>query len=104
MMKDNKWTVAALAVIAVALLSTRGGMASLGPLLRNMMPLIIAVLAYRFITRKVRNILGQNPEQQAKQTPFRWPPSRPAEDEKRVIDLCPKCGAYLRPGHRCGRS
>ncbi|MBM4252868.1 MAG: hypothetical protein FJ146_12925 [Deltaproteobacteria bacterium] len=105
MMKDNKWTVAALAVIAVALLSTRGGMASLVPLLRNLMPLILAVLAYRFIVRKVRSVLGQNPEQpQQRQSQFRWPQSRPAEDEKRVIDLCPKCGAYMRPGHRCSRN
>lgn len=109
MMKDNKWTVAALAVIAVALLSTRGGMASLVPLLRNLMPLILAVLAYRFIVRKVRSVLGQDPEQrqrqqQQRQSQFRWPQSRPAEDEKRVIDLCPKCGAYMRPGHRCNRN
>ncbi len=102
MMKDNKWSVAALAVIAVALLSTRGGMASLVPLLRSLMPIILAVLAYRFITRKIRNLMGQNPQQQ-NQNQFRWPTSRPTEEEKRVIDLCPKCGAYMRPGHRCNR-
>lgn len=95
MFRENKWTFTALAVIGLTLLFTRGGIASLMPLMRAMLPVIIAVIAYRFVRGKVRDVMGQQgrPDQFSGRS-----------DERQIIDLCPKCGAYLRPGHRCQKS
>ena len=95
MVRENKWTFTALAVIGLTLLFTRGGVASLMPLMRAMLPIIIAVIAYRFVRGKVRDVMG--------------PQGRPNQfsgrgEERQIIDLCPKCGTYLRPGHRCQKS
>ena len=91
MLRENKWTLTALTMILAALFLTRGGLASLLPLLRALIPVIIAVLGYRYLRSKITETMNQH----------RYSGNHRSSDQNRVIDLCPRCGSYLKPGHRC---
>ena len=95
--RDYKWTLTALACIGAALLLTRGGLAAVAPLLRTLLPIAIGVFSYRYLASKLRAAMGQG-QGQANDT------RRHPRDGGQVIDLCPKCGSYLRPGHRCAKT
>lgn len=92
--KDFKATGVAVAVILVALASTRGGLAALMPLLRFALPFIALVLAYHFIKRKLINAARKMQDREMRG------PGQPPQQGK-VIDLCPKCGKYMTGSHRC---
>ena len=102
-LSENKWTMTALAVIFGALFLTRGGLASLGPLLRFVLPVLGVVLVLRMIKGRIRSAVDdavQRQQQQMGQRMGRQPGE--SADQSAVIDLCPKCGAYMKAGHRCG--
>jgi len=92
----SKWTVTALLMMGMALFMSRGGAASLLPLIRAFIPVIVAVVLYRIVRGFVRSqILGQQPR------PGGHAGSNQGQQQGQVIDLCPRCGSLLAPGHRC---
>lgn len=96
---SNKWTYFALAMIAGALFLTRGGLASVAPLLRFALPVVIVVVALRAVKGRLTAAVDEAVRRSGGGR-GRGPGQAPA-DEGQVIDLCPKCGAYMKAGHRC---
>ena len=93
----SKWPITALVAMGRALFMTRGGAASLVPLVRALIPVVVVVVAYRIVRGYVRSqILGQQPRSGSG-----GPEPHGAGQDGKVIDLCPRCGSYLAPGHRC---
>ncbi len=90
----SKWPLTALAVILGALFLTRGGLASLIPLLRLALPVVVVVVVYKAVKSKICSAIGDAVR----------PRGGPGGGAAQVIDLCPKCGAYLRSGHRCAQT
>lgn len=86
------WGYTAVALVLLAALIRGGGAAALMPLMRLIVPIVVLIVILRLIKGQVRIVFGNAPRPRAA--------SRRA-DEGEIIDLCPKCGAYLRPGHRC---
>ncbi len=94
----------AAGVILAALFLTRGGIASLLPLLRLALPAVVVVLVYRSVKSKIRGAVDDALRHQGGD--LRGGPGRPGGAGPAagpVIDLCPQCGAYKQPGHRCTR-
>ncbi len=111
-LKENIWSYVALSILALALLSTRGGMAALGPMLKFVIPFAVVFLLFKLaknkLTAKFQDVIkeqlgnrGVDPQTIADLLKAKGQKNR---DDQRVIDLCPKCGAYLAPGHRCKTS
>lgn len=94
-----KWTTTAIAAIAMALFLTRGGMATVGPLLRLALPVVLVVIAYRAVKGRIRSAVEEALRVQQRGRPP-YQESQAAQGGE-VIDLCPRCGAYQKPGHRC---
>ncbi len=95
----SKWPITALVAMGMALFMTRGGAASLLPLVRALIPVVVVVVAYRIVRGFVRSqILGQQPRSGSEGA---GAGAGGAGQDGKVIDLCPKCGSYLAPGHRC---
>ena len=101
--KDYKATLMGLGVIFLVLLATRGGLASLVPLLRIAAPFGVAYFIYRTLKRKVisatEEMMRRTREQAGQGMDPRMGPR--GDQGQRVIDLCPKCGGYMAKGHRC---
>lgn len=103
-LSDYKWQiVAALAIVAGFFLS-RGGLAALAPAARVAVPILAVWLVFRLLRKKLTALAGgamkgrleemmkQMAQQQGQQG---------GRSSGGVIDLCPGCGAYLKPGHKC---
>jgi len=96
--RGSKWPITALLLMGMALFMSKGGAASLMPLIRALIPVIVAVVLYRIVRGLVRSqILGQQPR------PGGDGGSPQGQQQGQVIDLCPRCGSYLAPGHRCAK-
>ena len=94
----SKWPMTALLIMGMALFMSRGGAASLLPLIRALIPVIVAVVLYRMVRGLVRSqILGQQPR------PGGGEGTPQGQQQGQVIDLCPRCGSYLASGHRCAK-
>jgi hypothetical protein len=97
------------ALLVGALSLSRGGLTVLAPVLRLLLPLALIYIGWRFLKRKVGAAARAAMENAARQAgmdprgPFgggqggrgQSGPTGP------VIDLCPRCGSYLAPGHKC---
>lgn len=96
---EYKWSLLALVGIAAGLLLSRGGLASLFPLVRMLMPLIIILLLFKFVGKKVKGVAQDFVTKNMGQTGGLA--NSGGRQEQKIIDLCPKCGSYLKAGHKC---
>jgi hypothetical protein len=106
--KRNAWPLAAAGMLLFALGASKGGLAALAPLGRFLIPAVVIYLIYRAVKKKVAASIGANLkaklEQQfaaMNQQQGAGPGQAAGRGGQRVIDLCPKCGGYQQPGHRC---
>ena len=105
---EYKWSVLALVFILGALLESRGGLMALVPVIRFLFPVLVLILLFRLIKGRLSAAFG---EQLRKATEQQRETMRqqmgggagPGGHDGNVIDLCPKCGSYLKPGHRCSK-
>lgn len=111
-----KWSLVALAILLGSLLMSRGGFAMLGSFGRLILPLFLVYLAFKWAKKKFLTAAQEALRKQMESQGMRWPgaPGGPGGfrgpggfggggDQGRTIDLCPKCGSYLAPGHSCKR-
>lgn len=109
---ELKWQIFAAGLLIFGLLMVKGGLAALGPFMKFAVPVAVAAYAFKFVKQKVMASAGhairkkfEDALRQGMQGPqgpqgSTTAGARPRRDDK-VIDLCPKCGSYLAPGHRC---
>jgi len=95
MLRRNGWQIAAGAMLIGTLGASRGGIGALLPLLRFALPALAIYLIYRAVKKRVSGVLGNTMRRSFEQA------QQQARGGNQVIDLCPKCGAYQQPGHRC---
>jgi hypothetical protein len=98
-LSEYKWSLVALVCLLGGLLLSRGGLASLAPLGRMLLPVIIAFIAIKFVSNKVRRVTSDFMAKNMGQVGGFGNVS--GSGEKKVIDLCPKCGSYMNPAHKC---
>lgn len=120
---ENKWSVSAAAFLLFGMMLARGGAASLGPLLRIAIPVCGVVFGLRFLKGRfqsavrmaVKDLMAQqkgsqsfggvdaaNTDRGKDARGGRTNAGRSQRNEAApVIDLCPRCGSYLKPGHLC---
>jgi len=98
-LSEYKWSLIALGCLLGGLLLSRGGMASLAPLARMLLPIIIALIIIKFVSNKMKRVASDFMAKNMGQVGgFGNPGGR---EDKKVIDLCSKCGSYQNPGHKC---
>ena len=111
-LSSYKWSLVALAILLGSLLMSRGGFAMLGSLGRLILPLIVVFLAFKWAKKKFLTAAQDALRKQMEAQGMRWPGAPGGSggfggfggsDQDRTIDLCPKCGSYLAPGHSCKR-
>ncbi len=98
-LSEYKWSLLALGCLFGGLLLSRGGLASLLPLVRMLLPVIIVLIAVKFVSSKVRRVATDFIAKNMGQVGGFGNVAGGAE--KKIIDLCPKCGSYMNPGHKC---
>lgn len=102
-LSENILPILAVVVLVLALVFAKGAVFALRPLLKFAIPAAIAYVSWRWVKRKFMMIAG-NTIRQKMEDAMRGQMGGPqggAHSSHQVIDLCPKCGAYLAPGHRC---
>lgn len=103
---ENKWSLLALGLLLGALMMSRGGLAMLFGLSRWLLPLALIFLAFNWAKKKFLAAAQEALRKQMGAQGMGWPPQGAGSfgksgGERRTIDLCPQCGSYLAPGHRC---
>lgn len=96
---EYKWSLLALGGIIAGLVLSRGGLASLLPLARMLMPLIIILLLFKFVSKKVKGVAQNFVEKNMGQAGGLG--QQGGRQEQKIIDLCSNCGSYLTAGHKC---
>ena len=102
--KENKWSIFALGMIAGGLFLSRGGLAVLMPLLRFALPVILFFAVLNMVKKKLLGGAAGDILRRKMADAMRQAQEHQAGNPKgtgKVIDLCPRCGSYLAPGHRC---
>lgn len=108
------WQLAAAGLLLVGVYLSKGGLAPLMVLGRFLIPIAIVYGIYRVVRGKIEKVAGgalqgklqammEAMAQQQQQQGAGGPGMRggPGRQQEKVIDLCPSCGSYLAPGHRC---
>ncbi len=98
-LSEYKWSIIALGCLVGGLLLSRGGMASLMPLLRMLLPVIVVLIVLKFVSNKMRRVASDFMAKKMDQVGGFGNAAGSAE--KKVIDLCPKCGSYKNTNHKC---
>ena len=80
----------------------------LGSLWRLILPVMAVYLVFRWGKKKFISAAQEALRKQMEAQGMRWPGGPQAgpfsaQNQSRTIDLCPKCGSYLAPGHQCRR-
>lgn len=107
--KENIWSLLALSVLLAAIFTSRGGLAALLPVIRVALPFVAIYFIFKLIKKKLtarfqealKNHLGTGGGPVDPQKIAEILKNRGQKNQGTVIDLCPQCGAYLSPGHRC---
>lgn len=100
---EYKWQLLALGCLVFVIMSARGGAQVLMPLARWILPVIVMIFVLGYLKKKVMS--GRIAETFRKQ----MEQAMQAQQQKagggatanKTIDLCPKCGSYSAPGHKC---
>lgn len=113
---DNILPITAVVVLILALVFAKGAVFALRPLLKFAIPGGIAYFAWRWVKKTFMAVAGKTIKQKLEDAvrgsmggPMGGGPPPGSQQSARqapadtgpVIDLCPKCGTYLKPGHRC---
>lgn len=107
-LSSNKWSIVALVILVGSLLLSRGGLAMLASLWRFILPVMVVYLVFKWGKKKFLSAAQEALKKQMEAQGMSWPggpqggPFSTAS-QGRTIDLCPKCGSYLAPGHQCRR-
>lgn len=112
--KEFKWQLFAMALLIFGLMMAKGGMLAIRPLLRFALPAGLVYLVYREGKRRFMSLVGDRFRSQIQDAMRRSgyngtgpmggaPGPGPGAGNHQVIDLCPKCGAYLTAKHRCAK-
>lgn len=107
--KDNIWSFSALAILGLALFTSKGGLAAVMPVVRLLIPVVVILFIFNFIKKKLakrfedalKTHLGHSGGPLDPQKMAEFLQNRGQKNQGQVIDLCSKCGSYLSPGHRC---
>ncbi len=86
-LKNNPGSAIALGVLIGAMAFSKTGLYVLVPLIKPLIWVGAIWFGLSYLKRKAQKALG------AKLQGFTQPGN--------VIDLCPRCGSYQKPGHRC---
>lgn len=101
---ENIIPLAAIGLLILGLVFAKGAVFALKPLLKFAIPGAVAYIGWRWVKRKFAAVAG-NVIRQKMEDAMRGGPQRPASGPGagggQVIDLCPMCGVYITPGHRC---
>jgi len=95
---DYKFQLLVIGLLLFAIMSSRGGLASLMPFLRFLVPVIIVVLLFQLVKKKLMGSLG---DAFKKQMEAAMNAQKAGGQGQKTIQLCSKCGGYATPGHRC---
>jgi hypothetical protein len=107
-------SIVAVAAILILLASTRGGLASLAPMARFVVPLVVIYFLFRWGFRRLQLVAANAMKRHmmrgvdelfrsaSNQAGGRYQPGARRPPPEKVVDLCPKCGDQLTAGHRCG--
>jgi hypothetical protein len=110
MLKKNWPALIALLAIIGLLTSTRGGLASLAPFARILIPIVVIWLLFKWFKRAlrdfaIRTIQGKTAGQMSAFHEFLRrnadPMAQNGNSGAGIVDLCPKCGAQIDRAHRC---
>ena len=96
--KCHGWQVGAAGLLIGGLALSRGGAGALVPLVRFLVPLLALWLVFRFLRQRVGASMAT-----ALRSRFEAAMRQQQERQSKgpVIDLCPRCGSAVAPGHRC---
>lgn len=100
-MKVYGWQVFAAVALIGGLLVSRGGLAALQPTLKFLAPFLILWLVWRFVKRKLLGFAGGAMRQRLETMMQQMQQQQATRSGQGVIDLCPRCGSYLKAGHSC---
>jgi len=104
-LNDYKWQLLALGLLVGGMMLSRGGAAALVPLAKFIVPVATFVVLYKLLKKRVMGTIGEQlkkkMEEMAQMQHPGGPGPRPAGKGGKVLDMCPKCGSMLAPGHRC---
>jgi hypothetical protein len=102
---ELKWQVLAALVLVGGLLMSRGGVASLMPFARVLVPVIVVLVVLRLVKKRMAGAMAAliKKQMEAAGMAAGGPRGAATGGGGKVIDLCPQCGTYLAPGHRCKR-
>lgn len=98
---EYKWSILALALLLGGILLSRGGLASLTPLLRLIVPVVIVIFAFNYLKKRLTSGAVGEALRKRMEEAMRQQQMNAQGGRDKVIDLCPKCGTYLTAGHRC---
>jgi hypothetical protein len=98
---EFKWQIVALALLGGGLALSHGGFTTLLPAVRIIAMVVAALLVLRLIKNRVSGSLQAIVKRQMEAAGMTAGAARGAGPGGKVIDLCPRCGTYLAPGHRC---
>lgn len=102
-----KWQFIAGGILLGGLFMSKPGLMVLRPMLKFLAPCIAIYLIFNLVKKKVSAKVADVMRQHGITPggPGAAPgAARGAPGGQKVIDLCPKCGAYLAPGHRCKKA
>lgn len=99
---DYKWQIGAAVFLLAGLMLSGNGLRALVPVAKFIAPFLVIWVIFRLVRHKLKTMasgavsgrLQEMMRQMAEQ-------QQGGRSGKGVIDLCPKCGSYLKPGHKC---
>lgn len=107
-LNDYKWQLLALGLLVGGMMLSRGGAAALVPLAKFIVPVVTFVVLFKLLKKRVMGTIGESLKKKMEEMMQMQqgahpggPGPRPAGKGGKVLDMCPKCGAMLAPGHRC---
>lgn len=104
---EYKWQLLALGCLVFVITSARGGAQVLMPLVRWILPLIVIVFILGYLKKKIMSgriaeaFRKQMEQAMQAQQQKSGGGGRGGNASNKTIDLCPKCGSYSSPGHKC---
>lgn len=110
-----KFQILAALLLVGGFVSSRGGVAPLMPLVKVLIPVIVGVLLFKLVKKRLAGkmqelmkkqmeamgVAGGFPGGNAQNFPGFGKQAAAGAGGGKVIDLCPKCGSYAKPGHKC---
>jgi hypothetical protein len=103
-LNELKWQILAAGVLLAGFLMARGGgLAALAPAARVLAPVLLIWLLFRLAKKKLAGAAqgAFKARMEAAMKAMQEQQQTQAGKGGKVIDLCPTCGGYQAPGHKC---